>query len=62
MEFLLREILGPVSRRVGSVLAGALLAFDAPEVLAGQVEAIIPPLLAFGADLALSRVYRKGLR
>lgn len=62
MKFLLREILAPVGVRMGSVIAGALLAFGAPELLAGQVEAVVPALLAFAADIVVDRVYRKGLR
>ncbi|MCA2009588.1 hypothetical protein [Tritonibacter mobilis] len=40
MKFLLEEMLRPASRRIGTLLGGALLGIGATEQLAGQVEVV----------------------
>lgn len=62
-RFLIQELVKPASRRLGSIVAGALVtlaATKAPEyqaqveIVAEQLKLLIPAAIAFGADLALS--------
>lgn len=54
MKFVLTELIKPISRRIGSALAGALLALGAADQLAQQVELVATALVLFAADLFLS--------
>lgn len=56
---ILENLLMPASRRVGSMIAGGLLALGATQGLTDQVELLIPALIAFCADLGLSKWNRR---
>jgi len=54
-----REVLIPITRRIGSLIAGGLLALGATGDLASQVEVIVPALIALAVDLLLSHLERR---
>lgn len=53
-KFVVQDLLKPVSRRIGTAIAGGLVALGATQPLAEQVELVVPALIAFVADLILS--------
>lgn len=59
MKFVIEEVVGPLSRRMGSAIGGALLALGATNDLALQVEVVSAALIAFACDLVLSKRFRK---
>lgn len=54
MNFVIKEIVKPLGRRLGTLVAGGLLTIGATQDVASQVELCIPALLALLADLILS--------
>ncbi len=52
--FILKELLAPTARRLGTASAGALVALGATNELASQIEIVVPALVAFTADLIFS--------
>lgn len=59
MEFIVQDLMKPIGRRLGTFVAGILIGLGATQELALQVETLIPVVLAFAADLALSKRARK---
>lgn len=59
MDFIVQDLLKPIGRRLGTFASGMLIGIGASQELAMQVEMLIPVLLAFAADLALSKRARK---
>lgn len=57
-RMIVNEVLKPLARRLGSVIAGGLLALGATQDLASQVELCVPAALALLADLILSHMNR----
>lgn len=58
-DFFVKELLAPISRRIGTMAAGGLLALGATQPLAESVELVIPALSAFCIDLILSHRARR---
>lgn len=53
-----QDLLAPVGRRLGSMIAGGLLTLGAAQGVADQVETLVPALVALACDLVFSHYSR----
>jgi hypothetical protein len=60
VELLMTEILLPLARRLGSIGAGALVAYGVTSANAAMVEEILVAVLLIAGDLYSSASNRKG--